>query len=283
MANPTELGLTSSQADAKAGNDDARNGIEFITESAAYFDLDTNNNTVRNRITKPVNDLRFVKTDTGLGFGVWSGRFQHDGDYVDYAGGTGTLTDDATNLVYLTSAGVLTVSTSDYPDAQHFPIATVLTGSASAAGTSGLYDADSDVTDDRPIWSTTGPGLSFVESQSLVYSAFEDNLDTTGYIDFTGSLPAGAFVIGWQAIVSTGFTGDTTADIQVGIEDYIGIFSADTAQSVLAAATVGSATLAATGYVGTAVNPRVTVTGGADFGSITAGSMTVKIYYTGVI
>lgn len=119
-------------------------------------------------------------------------------------------------------------------------------------------------------------------SQALAYGSFTDNEDATGYIDFTtGSLPAGAIVLGWKATVSAGFTGDTTAVVQVGVEGDVDAFSADTAQSCLAAATVGSASLAAASAtpIASATTPRVTVTGGSDWGGIEAGSMVVEIYY----
>lgn len=121
-----------------------------------------------------------------------------------------------------------------------------------------------------------------LESQVLDYDDFTDNTNTTGYIDFTTALPAGAMVLGWKAVVSAGFTGDTTAVMQVGISGDVDKYSANTAQSCLAAGTVGSLALAAdaaTGVFAAAKTPRVTVTGGADFTSIAAGSMVVTIYY----
>ncbi|GAG02679.1 unnamed protein product, partial [marine sediment metagenome] len=95
----------------------------------------------------------------------------------------------------------------------------------------------------------------------------------------SGTIPAGSIFMGWEAVVSTGFTGDTTAVGMVGVSGDTDAYSADIAQSVLAAATVGSAPLAAEAYIGSAVTPRVTVTGGADFGSISAGVMVVTVYY----
>ena len=123
-------------------------------------------------------------------------------------------------------------------------------------------------------------------SQALAFGAFTDVEDTTGYIDFTtGNLPAGAIVLGWKAVVSAGFTGDTTAVMQVGIAGDLDAFSADTAQSCLDAATVGSAALAAAAAASLAAvaTPRVTVTGGAAFASISAGSMVVTIYYLNTV
>lgn len=118
-----------------------------------------------------------------------------------------------------------------------------------------------------------------VLSETVLFSAMTDVGNTTGYKDFVGTIPAGAQVMGVQVDVKTGFTGDTTSVVQVGKSGALAIFTADTAQSVLAAAVKGSAAPVATQYIVAATTPRVTVTGGADFTSIAAGEMDVKIMY----
>ena len=124
-------------------------------------------------------------------------------------------------------------------------------------------------------------GVRKLTSQALAFGSFTDNGNTTGYIDFSEFLPAGAMVLGWKSTVSAGFAGDTTAVMQVGVSGDVDAFSADTAQSCLAAGVIGSASLASTSAtpIATASTPRVTVTGGADFGSISAGSMIVDVFY----
>ena len=120
---------------------------------------------------------------------------------------------------------------------------------------------------------TNGPNLNSVPASA------KQTLNSN-YIDFTsGDIPAGSIVIGWKALIDTGFTGDTTAEIEVGVAGDTDAWSADTAQSVLAAATVGSAPQASEAFVGASVTPRVTVTGGSDFGNVAAGSMTVTVVY----
>ncbi len=118
-------------------------------------------------------------------------------------------------------------------------------------------------------------------SAVLDHADFTDNTDATGYIDFAEALPAGAMVLGWKAVCSEGFAGDTTAVVQVGVSGDVNKYSANTAQSVLAAGTVGSLALAVDAVTGFSAEktPRVTVTGGADWGSITAGKVQVTIYY----
>ena len=120
-------------------------------------------------------------------------------------------------------------------------------------------------------------------SQELDHAAFTNETGTAlGNIDFTsGTLPAGAIILGWKAVTSEGFAGDTTAIVQVGIEGDVDRFSAAVDGSCLAAGTVGSAAIAAdmADGISAVCTPRVTVTGGADWDSISAGKMVVDIYY----
>ncbi|RLB94830.1 MAG: hypothetical protein DRH26_00075 [Deltaproteobacteria bacterium] len=107
---------------------------------------------------------------------------------------------------------------------------------------------------------------------------------TTGTIDFDGALPVGALVLGWKAVVSGAFAGDTSAVLSVGITGDLDKYSANTAQSVFAAGTVGSLALAADAATGfsAAKTPRVTVTAATDFSDVVTegtGAMVVTIYY----
>ena len=218
-----------------------------------------------------------------LTIGVRPLSFFNGAALVNYIGASSfALTDDATNYVYLTVAGVLTKSTSSFPSELHIPLAEVKTGTASIAAASGGFAVE-DITPrrDRAMFRPAGRSdTPRSVSQTLNFGDFTDNTDATGYIDFTtDDIPAGSVIVGWKAVVATGFTGDTTAVIEVGVSGDTDAWSADVAQSVLAAATVGSAPLAATAYVAAAATPRVTVTGGADFTSISAGEMVVTVYY----
>lgn len=117
-------------------------------------------------------------------------------------------------------------------------------------------------------------------SQSLDHASFTDGGSTSGYIDFTtGQLPACSLILGWKAVISEAFTGDTTGVITVGKSGATSQYTGDTDLSVYTAATVGSVGVEATSFEASAVTPRVTVTGSADFTSVTAGTMVVTIYY----
>lgn len=121
-----------------------------------------------------------------------------------------------------------------------------------------------------------------VISETVAIGDFTDNEDTTGYVDLSEQLPAGAIPLGWKAVVSTGFTGDTSAVLQAGVSGDLDRFSAVTDQSVLAAGTVGASSLGQSDVldgIGGAQSIRLTVTGAADFSSISAGELTFYQYY----
>ncbi len=95
-------------------------------------------------VARRAGDLRVFK-DGDLTFGVRAGAFQ-DGDIVrEISESTGqALTDEATNSIYLTADGTLTVSTTGLPDPSttpHIPLAEI-------AVTGGTYD-HADITDLR--------------------------------------------------------------------------------------------------------------------------------------
>lgn len=129
---------------------------------------------------------------------------------------------------------------------------------------------------------TTGRIKTLV-SQSLAVAAFTDNANTTGFIDFTNQLPAASMVLGWKAVTSGAFDGDTTAVMEVGKSGALGDYSALLTKSVFTApATRICAAPQLTSFVETATTPRVTVTGTADFTSIVSaghGVMVVTLYY----
>ena len=282
MANPTETPLTSSEAAALSGTTDPGTGAAYCTiGEAEYYSSDYRKEAINNRILALAGQLRVVK-DGDLTCGVWAGGFMDGGTPRSYAGATQqALTDDATNYVYLTPAGALAANTTGFPDGAHVPLASIATGSQSAAGQSGRYDHN-DITDyrGRALFAAIAGGrIDRLVSQTLNYGDFTDNGDATGYIDFDSDLPEGAIPIGWKADVTEGFTGDTTAVLQVGKSGNVDAFTADTTKSCLAVDKVRSAVLAAECACDAATTPRVTVTGASDFGNISAGVMTVTIFY----
>lgn len=119
-----------------------------------------------------------------------------------------------------------------------------------------------------------------VLSETMLFSGFTDGGSTSGYKDMVTLLPAYAQVLGWEADVKTGFTGDTTAVLNVGVSGTVGRFSAVATASVLAAGRVGcQAPVASNTFLTAAIAARATITGGADFTSIAAGELDLKMRY----
>lgn len=116
-------------------------------------------------------------------------------------------------------------------------------------------------------------------TQTISIADFTDGTGTSGYLDLSTQVPAGSLVLGWKFIATTGFSGDTTAVMTVGISGATTSFSADTTNSVVEAGTVVSAAVVATAACDSATTVRVTVTGGSDFGKITAGAGRIIVWY----
>lgn len=124
--------------------------------------------------------------------------------------------------------------------------------------------------------------LNKLESQNLAVADFTDGTGTSGYLDIDVDLPANAMVVGWKAVVSGAFAGDTTAVIEVGVSGDTDKYSAVTTASCFATGTVGSLGNTDTALATTAQTVRVTVTGTADFTSIVTdagGAMIISLYY----
>jgi len=254
----TTLGVTGSldvSGSVAAGNITIDSGA--ITDASGTVDFDnetiTTTGTVSAEQLTSTDDLT-VTDDADFG----SGNVTVDGSAGDITA-TGTVSAEQ-----LTTTDDLTVT--DDVDIGGGNL--TIDGSAGSLAATGAVTWDGGVT------------VGKVTSQALLYDAFTDNTNTTGYLDISTQIPADTIVIGWKATVATGFTGDGSAAIQVGVAGDTDAFSADTAQSVYTSSTaVGAASLAASAFCDSATTARVTVTGGADFTSVSAGNMTVTIYY----
>jgi hypothetical protein len=148
----TELYPTDAQLNALSGTSDSEQEVLFVTtgESPYYTSFYKMLQRLLN-VARRAGDLRAYK-DGDLTFGVRAGRFMNGPVAVNYAGaGAQALADNSINYVYMTSAGVLAVNQTGFPDpslAPHVPLATIGTGSQSAAAIGGKYD-QSDITDYR--------------------------------------------------------------------------------------------------------------------------------------
>lgn len=100
----------------------------------------------------------------------------------------------------------------------------------------------------------------------------------------TITLATGTVVAAEPGVEGTKFTVTSTAAVSVGIDGDPDKYSANTAQSVAAAGTVGSLSLAADCLTGfsAAKTPRVTVTEGTHFGALDQGALKARVFYLDV-
>jgi len=185
------------EAAALSGTVDAATGLEFLTIGAAnwYAHRLRFLEYLARMLARTANALRLYKDDAGaLKFGVRPGRLLDGATLRSYAGATGQdLTDDATNYVWITSAGALDKNTTGFPDASatpHVRLATVATGTASQAAVSGAYSVV-DITDYRDTaMLSLASALTAAQRNSLAvmtsHLAKRPATAAWGAIDFTG-------------------------------------------------------------------------------------------------
>ena len=120
-----------------------------------------------------------------------------------------------------------------------------------------------------------------VIEETVGFGSFTDGGGTTGtYKLLAGSIPVQATVLASAVVDIVGFASDTTATIQVGDGSDVDRYSTGT-PSVFTTDTNGVDVGAVSGiaFHVAAKDITLTVTGGADFTSIDAGQVTVRIYY----
>lgn len=122
------------------------------------------------------------------------------------------------------------------------------------------------------------PKLSTIQ-QTFAFGDMTDNLDATGQIDLTDTLPEGSIVVRAMVDEITGFTGDTTAVATIGDGTDVDRYNTGTVDVFTTSDHEDAGAPSGTVYQNAEETVRVTVTGGADFTSIAAGQMTVTLFY----
>lgn len=129
---------------------------------------------------------------------------------------------------------------------------------------------------------TPGSGQAVFQkiSQTVAYDAFTDGGSTSGTFDLTDTIPVGATVLACALTALTGFTGDTSAVLIVGDGTDTDRYMTGT-PSVFTTAANGLDLGVPSGarYHAAAKTVTLTVTSGSDFTSVSAGSLTIEIYY----
>lgn len=118
-------------------------------------------------------------------------------------------------------------------------------------------------------------------TQTVLFSEFTDGGAAVGTFVLTeGSIPAGATVLYSAVTAITGFTGDTSAVMTIGDGTDVDRYNTSTI-NVFATAANGISAGAPSGvvYHAAAKSVTLTITSGSDWGLVTAGSVTVSLYY----
>lgn len=118
-----------------------------------------------------------------------------------------------------------------------------------------------------------------VLTQTVKFSEFTDGGGTSGTFALTETIPVGAKVIGTTLVNVTGFTGDTSAVITVGDGTDVDRYNTSTPSVFTTAAAIDGGAISGTAIHATAATVTLTVTSATDFTLVTAGQLTVRIYY----
>lgn len=120
--------------------------------------------------------------------------------------------------------------------------------------------------------------LTYYEESGILFSQFTDGSGAAGTYQVQFELPVGFFVERSQLLDVTGFTGDTTAAITIGDGSDVDRYNTGTPSVLTTISRLDLGVASGTRFIATANRPTITVTGGADWGSIEAGALTLRVY-----
>jgi len=137
-----------------------------------------------------------------------------------------------------------------------------------------VIDGDGEISNNA----LSAPALKALQF-TVALADFTDNEDATGDYTHTVSIPKGAVVT--QTLINsvTGFAGDTSATIQIGDGTDVDRYNTGTPNVFTTADTISAGAVSGTAFHSAAKAPVVTVTSDSDFTSVTAGAVTITIFY----
>jgi hypothetical protein len=121
-------------------------------------------------------------------------------------------------------------------------------------------------------------GLGVI-NETVAVADFTDGGAAVGTYVLKRGIPAGAFVLRTVLVDVTGFTGDTSATIQVGDGTDVDRYSTGTPSVFTTAVAIDLGAVSGTAIHTAASTPILTVTSASDWGAVAAGSLTIRIYY----
>jgi hypothetical protein len=116
-------------------------------------------------------------------------------------------------------------------------------------------------------------------SKTVAYSAFTDGGSTTGTYVLTPTIPVGAYYYKTLLQDVTGFAGNVSATIQIGDGSDVDRYTTGTPSVFTTDTSVDVGVPSGTAYHDAAATITITVTTNSDFTAVTAGSLTVKMFY----
>lgn len=116
------------------------------------------------------------------------------------------------------------------------------------------------------------------EESGILYSDFTDGGGAAGTYQVGFTLPVGFFVEYCVAADVTGFTGDTSAVITVGDGSDVDRYNAGTPSVFTTIDGLYLGVPSGTRVIATENRPTLTVTSGSDWGSVAAGTLTIRVY-----
>jgi hypothetical protein len=125
-----------------------------------------------------------------------------------------------------------------------------------------------------------GPlGGVYVISETVDYTDFTDGGSTAGTYVLKQTVPVDAVALRTRLSVQTGFTGDTSAALIVGDGTDTDRYNTGTPSVYTTDTAVDAGAVSGTAWHDAAKSVTLTVTSAADFTAVTAGRLTVTIYF----
>lgn len=115
--------------------------------------------------------------------------------------------------------------------------------------------------------------------QTVTFSEFTDGGAAVGTLELDTDIPLGAVVT--QTLIDdvTGFAGDTSAVITIGDGTDVDRYNTGTPDVFTTAAAISAGAASGTAFHSAAKTPTLTITTATDWGLVTAGALTVTIFY----
>ncbi len=122
------------------------------------------------------------------------------------------------------------------------------------------------------------PKLTTIQ-ETVAFGDFTDGGAAVGTFELSTDIPVGAYVVQASIDDVTGFAGDTTCTLTIGDGTDVDRYNTGTPNIFATATAIDAGGVSGTSFHSAAKTPTLTATAGSDWGAVTAGSVTVTIFY----